>query len=39
MSGDEGELPELDEGVPFRGGKGWARGALFNVYMVRSGIS
>lgn len=39
VSGDDGGLPAHDEGVPFRDGKGWARGALFNVYMVRRGIS
>jgi hypothetical protein len=39
MRGEVGELPALDVGVPFRVGIGWARGALFSVYIVRSGIS
>jgi hypothetical protein len=39
MRGEVGELPALDVGVPFRVGKGCARGALFSVYIVRSGIS
>jgi hypothetical protein len=39
MTGDVGELAMLDEGVPFRVAIGCARGALFNVYIVRRGIS
>jgi len=39
IKGDVGELPALDRGVPCRGGNGCARGALFNVYIVRRGIS
>ena len=39
MRGEVGELPALGVGVPFRVGKGCARGALFSVYIVRSGIS
>jgi hypothetical protein len=39
MRGDVGELATLDDGVPFRVGSGCARDALFNVYIVRRGIS
>ena len=39
IKGEVGGLPAFDKGVPCRGGNGCARGALFNVYMVRSGIS
>jgi hypothetical protein len=39
MRGEVGELLALEVGVPFRVGRGCARGALFSVYIVRRGIS